>query len=181
MVPADFNGVQSARREVPPSGSASERASERASAVRGSSQVVRVGNVLQVVPTSLDWSGNNVSGNIGGGAGSIQSSSSTDQSSGVLYSSTAPASSSTASSTIPMSMPIPVPVPLPVPPATGVSAATMSPGVPLPLALPVPVPVPVPIPTATTTFPPRNEVQPQSTYTNAPLLSRSNVSNTKVP
>ncbi|XP_014470485.1 PREDICTED: trichohyalin-like isoform X2 [Dinoponera quadriceps] len=156
VVPADFNGVQSVRREVSTSGSTST--------IRGSSQVVRVGNVLQVVPTSLDWSSG---GNGGGGSnssssgGTVQSSSCTDQSSGVLYSPaavSAPSSAATSSS-MPISIPVPVPVPLPVPPATGVPAATMSPAASLPLSLPVPVPVPVPIPTATT-FPPRNEAQP---------------------
>lgn len=139
MVPADFNGVQPARREAP---------AATPPTVRGSSQVVRVGNVLQVVPTSLDWSGGQ--------------SSSVDQSSGVLYSSAIPAPSPVASSSIPMSVPVPAPVPLPVPPAA-VPVATMSPAS-LPLSLPVPVPVPVPIPATTATFPSRNEVQLQSTY-----------------
>jgi len=149
VVPADFNGVQSARREhistvaTPP-------------ARAGSNQVVRVGNVLQVVPTSLDWS-------------TDQSSSTADQSSRVLYSSSAVPAPSPVSAT-PMSVPVPVPVPLPVPVPSAVPAVTnnlapvttMSPVAPLPLSLPVPVPVPVPATAVTFS---RNEVvQPQSKY-----------------
>lgn len=155
--------MQSARREV--------SAAAMTPPVRpGSSQVVRVGNVLQVVPTSLDWNSNS--------SGSGQSSSTADQSSGVLYSSAIPAHSPSAPS-VPMSVPVPVPVPLPVPPAlpaatnTLASVATMSPVTQLPLSLPVPVPVPVPIPPATATAFPRNEVQPQSTYINLSLVSDS--------
>lgn len=142
VVPADFNGVQSSRREVP--------AACTTPPVRpGSSQVVRVGNVLQVVPTSLDWSGQSTPA---------------DQSNGLLYSSTVPAPSP---SSVPMSVPVPVPVPLPVPP-TGTNTltpiATVTPAAPLQLPLPIPVPVPVPIPPATATAFPRNEIQSQSTY-----------------
>ncbi|XP_067208133.1 trichohyalin-like isoform X2 [Linepithema humile] len=143
VVPADFNGVQSTRREVPAATTPPVRP--------GSNQVVRVGNVLQVVPTSLDWS---------------QSSSSADQSSGVLYSSSTVSAPSPSTSSVPISVPVPVPVPLPVPPAvpaatnTIAPVATMSPATPLPLSLPVPVPVPVPIPSATATAFARNEVQP---------------------
>ncbi|KYM80481.1 hypothetical protein ALC53_09031 [Atta colombica] len=151
VVPADFNGVQSARREV--------SATITTPPVRsGSSQVVRVGNVLQVVPTSLDWSSSNSGG---GGSGSGQSS--TGQSNVVLYSSAVPAPSPSA----PMSIPVPVPVPLPVPPTLPVTTntlapvATMSSVTPLPLSLPVPVPVPVPIPPATAAAFPRNEIQTQ--------------------
>lgn len=144
VVPADFNGMQSSRREV--------SAACTTPPVRpGSSQVVRVGNVLQVVPTSLDWSGQSTTA---------------DQSNGLLYSSTVPAPSPSASS-VPMSVPVPVPVPLPVPP-TGTNAlapvATVAPVAPLQLPLPISVPVPVPIPPATTTTFPRNEIQSQSTY-----------------
>jgi len=154
VVPADFNGVQSARREVsaaatPPVGTRS-----------GSNQVVRVGNVLQVVPTSLDWNSSN---------GGAQSSSIADQSNEVLYSSAVPAHSPSTPS-VPMSIPVPVPVPLPVPPtlsATNTLApvATMSPA-PLSLSLPLSVPVPVSIPPATAATFPRSEVQPQSMYIN---------------
>ncbi|KAL6255012.1 hypothetical protein P5V15_013347 [Pogonomyrmex californicus] len=182
VVPADFNGAQLMHREVP--------AAIVTPPVRsGSSQVVRVGNVLQVVPTSLDWSnngndgsngddgsgGNNSSNSGGNGSGSGggsgsgssnngQSSSTTDQLNGILYSSTVPATSPSTSS-ISMSVPIPVPVPLPVPPtlpATSTLApiTTISPAAPLPLSLPVPVPVPIPIPSITTAFS-RNEIQPQ--------------------
>lgn len=148
VVPADFNGMPSARREV-------SVATATPPVRSGSSQVVRVGNVLQVVPTSLDWS----SSSNGGG----QSSSTADQSSGVLYSS----AHSPSAPSVPISVPVPVPVPLPVPPAlpaatnTLVPVATMSPATPLPLSLPVPVPVPVPIPPTTAATFPRNEVQPQ--------------------
>lgn len=145
VVPADFNGMQSSRREIsavcttPP--------------VRpGSSQVVRVGNVLQVVPTSLDWSGSQ--------------STTADQSNGLLYSSAMPAPSPSASSVPMSSVPVPVPVPLPVPP-TGTNltpVATVASTASLQLPLPIPVPVPVPIPPVTTTGFPRNEIQSQSMY-----------------
>ncbi|KAM0729813.1 Uncharacterized protein ACS0PU_003690 [Formica fusca] len=141
VVPADFNGMQSSRREV--------SAACTTPPVRpGSSQVVRVGNVLQVVPTSLDWSGQSTTA---------------DQSNGLLYSSTVPAPSPSASS-VPMSVPVPVPVPLPVPPTgtnTLAPVVTVAPVAPLQLPLPIPVPVPVPIPPATTTAFPRNEIQSQ--------------------
>ncbi|XP_025996734.1 uncharacterized protein LOC105198112 isoform X1 [Solenopsis invicta] len=163
VVPADFNGVQSARREIP--------AVAPTPPVRsGSSQVVRVGNVLQVVPTSLDWSSSSSSGGGGGGGGSGSGSgngsggsqsTSTDQSNGVLYSS---AAHSPSVPSVSMSVPVPVPVPLPVPPAmtnTLASVTTMSPVASLPLSLPVPVPLPVPISPATTATFPRNEIQPQ--------------------
>jgi len=161
VVPADFNGVQSARREVsvaaatPPVGTRS-----------GSNQVVRVGNVLQVVPTSLDWSSSN---------GGAQSSSIADQSNEVLYSSAVPAHSPSTPS-VPMSIPVPVPVPLPVPPTLSATTntlapvATMSPATPLPLSLPLSVPVPVSIPPATAATFPRNEVQPQSMYINLSIV-----------
>ncbi|XP_019889605.2 trichohyalin isoform X2 [Ooceraea biroi] len=141
VVPADFNGVQSARREAPTAATPPARA--------GSSQVVRVGNVLQVVPTSLDWSAD-------------QSSSTADQSSRVLYSSSAVPPSPASSTSMSVPVPVPVPVPPAVPTATNNLApvATMSPVAPLPLSLPVPVPVPVPIPATATAFP-RSEVQPQ--------------------
>lgn len=137
VVPADFNGVQSTRRE---------RSTAVTPTVRpGSNQVVRVGNVLQVVPTSLDWTGN-------------QSSSTTNQSSGVLCSTVSAPSPSTSS--VP-TVPVPVPVPLPVPPAgTANTLPTMPTTGSLPLSLPVPVPVPIPISPAFS----RNEVQQQSTY-----------------
>ncbi|XP_070525021.1 trichohyalin isoform X2 [Cardiocondyla obscurior] len=157
VVPADFNGVQSARREMSVSAATPPVRS-------GSSQVVRVGNVLQVVPTSVDWSNSSKSNNSNSGGSSNQSSSTTDQSSGVLYSSTVPAPSPSTSS-ISMSVPIPVPVPLPVPPALPAAANTHAPvanipsATPLPLSLPIPVPVPVPIPAATVTSFSRNEVQ----------------------
>lgn len=177
VVPADFNGVQSARREVP--------AAVAIPPVRaGSSQVVRVGNVLQVVPTSLDWSSSSGGGGSGNAGQSSSSSSTADQSSGgVLYSSAVPALSPSAPS-VPMSVPVPVPVPLPVPPAlpaatnTLATVATRSPAAPLPLSLPVPVPVPVPIPPATTAAFSRNEVQPQSMYISL-LLARDSCHSSK--
>lgn len=145
MVPADFNGIQSTRREVRP-------ATCTTPPVRpGSSQVVRVGNVLQVVPTSLDWSGSQ--------------STTADQSNGLLYSSAVPTPSPSTSS-VPISVPVPVPVPLPVPP-TGTNTLappSVAPATPLQLSLPIPVPIPVPIPPTTATAFPRNEVQSQSTY-----------------
>lgn len=155
--------MQSVRREV--------SATVTTPPVRsGSSQVVRVGNVLQVVPTSLDWSSSNSGGSgNGNGSGSGSGQSSTGQSNVVLYSSAVPALSPSA----PMSVPVPVPVPLPVPPTlpattnTLAPVATMSSVTPLPLSLPVPVPVPVPIPIPPVTAAafPRNEIQTQSTYT----------------
>lgn len=142
VVPADFNGVQSTRREVRP-------ATCTTPPVRpGSSQVVRVGNVLQVVPTSLDWS-------------SSQSTAS-DQSNGLLYSSAMPTPSPSTSS-VSISVPIPVPVPLPVPP-TGTNTLAppnVAPAASLQLPLPIPVPIPVPIPPTTATAFPRNEAQSQ--------------------
>lgn len=143
VVPADFNGVPATRREpattpTPP-------------IVRGSSQVVRVGNVLQVVPTSLDWSGGQ--------------SSTVDQSAGMMYSASVPQPSPVPS--VPISVPVPVPVPMPVPAvpppmASSTPVSTLSP-VPLPISVPVPVPGPgpVPLPVTQTTFP-RPEVTPQS-------------------
>ncbi|XP_036146293.1 uncharacterized protein LOC105837289 isoform X2 [Monomorium pharaonis] len=151
VVPADFNGMQSVRREVP--------AVTPPPPVRsGSSQVVRVGNVLQVVPTSLDWSNNSSSAGDGGGGGG--QSITTDQSSGVLYSSAISAHSPSAPSA-PMSVPVPVPVPLPVPPAATNThpSIAITPAAPLPLSLPVPVPVPIPIPPVTAAFSARNEIQ----------------------
>ncbi|XP_018395795.1 PREDICTED: trichohyalin-like isoform X2 [Cyphomyrmex costatus] len=151
VVPADFNSVQSARREV--------SATVTTPPLR-SSQVVRVGNVLQVVPTSLDWSS---SSNSGGGGSSSGGQSSIGQSNVVLYSSAVPVPSPSA----PMSVPVPVPVPLPVPPTLPATTNTLAPVVTmssitsLPLSLPVPVPVPVPIPSATVAAFPRNEIQPQ--------------------
>lgn len=146
VVPADFNGIQSSRREVP--------AVCTTPPVRsGSSQVVRVGNVLQVVPTSLDWSGGQ--------------STTADQSNGLLYSSAVPTPSPSASSVPMSSVPVPVPVPLPVPPTgtnTLTPVPTVAPTAPLQLPLPIPVPVPVPIPPAAATVFPRNEIQSQSTY-----------------
>lgn len=147
VVPADFNGVPATHRE--PTNSSS------APIVRGSSQVVRVGNVLQVVPTSLDWSGGQPS--------------SVDQSGGMMYSTTVPQSSPVPS--VPISVPVPVPVPMPVPAVpsamnSSTPVSTLSP-VSLPLSVPVPVPVPgpapVPLPVTQTTFP-RAEVTPQSKY-----------------
>ncbi|KAG7207404.1 hypothetical protein KM043_009056 [Ampulex compressa] len=139
VVPADFNGVSTAHRDLPST-----------PIVRGSSQVVRVGNVLQVVPTSLDWSG--------------APPSSVDQSAGVLYPTTVPQPSPVSS--VPISVPVPVPVPMPVPAvpppmSTVTPISTLSP-VPLPLSVPVPVPVPVPIPVAPAAFP-RTEVAPPKT------------------
>lgn len=133
VVPGDFNGVPAARRE-------STNASTT-SIVRGSSQVVRVGNVLQVVPTSLDWSGGQTS--------------SVDQSGGLMYSATVPQPSPIPS--VPISVPVPVPVPMPVPavpPAMSSTTpvSTLSP-VTLPLSVPVPVPGPVPLPITQAPFP----------------------------
>lgn len=134
VVPADFNGMQTMRRETavtttPPT------------TVHGSSQVVRVGNVLQVVPTPLDWSGSQ--------------SSTVDQSNTVLHSTAVP-TPSPVSSMVPLSIPVPVPVPLPVPPA--IPSSTVSPA-----SLPLPLPVPVPVPVPATVFL-RNEAPPQSMY-----------------
>lgn len=143
VVPADFNGVPAVRRE--------STNSTAASIVRGSSQVVRVGNVLQVVPTSLDWSGGQ--------------SSTVDQPAGMIYSATIP-QPSPVPSVPPISVPVPVPVPMPVPVPSVISSSTpvstLSP-VPLPLAVPVPVPGPVPIPVTQTTFS-RTEVAPPSKW-----------------
>lgn len=142
VVPADFNGVPATHRE--PNNSSST------SVVRGSSQVVRVGNVLQVVPTSLDWSG-------GGQPSSV------DQSGGMIYSTTVPQSSPVSS--VPMSVPVPVPVPMPVPAVPSVNSSTpVSTLSPLPLSVPVPVPGPVPLPVTQTTFS-RTEITPQSKST----------------
>ncbi|XP_076249176.1 uncharacterized protein LOC143188653 isoform X2 [Calliopsis andreniformis] len=144
VVPADFNGVPSARREP--------TNSPAAPMVRGSSQVVRVGNVLQVVPTSLDWSGGQPS--------------SVEQPAGMMYSATAPQPSPVPSA--PISVPVPVPVPMPVPVPSAISSSTpvstLSP-VPLPLSVPVPVPGPVPIPQVAvpqTTFPRAEIVLPKA-------------------
>ncbi|XP_054001184.1 uncharacterized protein LOC128888398 isoform X2 [Hylaeus anthracinus] len=137
VVPADFNGVPTARREP--------TNSTPAPIVRGSSQVVRVGNVLQVVPTSLDWSGGQ--------------SSSVDQPVGMMYSAPVP-QPSPVPSVPPITVPVPVPVPMPVPvPAVINSSTSVSTLSPVPLPISVPVPVPVPIPVTQTTFP-RTEVAP---------------------
>lgn len=141
VVPADFNGIPATRRE-PTNTSA-------APIVRGSSQVVRVGNVLQVVPTSLDWSGG-------------QPSSVEQSATGMMYSAPVPQPSPVPAAPISVPVPVPVPMPVPVPPAmsTPTPVTTLSP-VPLPLSVPVPVPGPVPLPVTQTTFP-RAEVTPQS-------------------
>ncbi|XP_015432769.1 PREDICTED: uncharacterized protein LOC107188895 isoform X2 [Dufourea novaeangliae] len=148
VVPADFNGVPTVRREAP--------SSSPAPIVRGSSQVVRVGNVLQVVPTSLDWSG--------GPPASVE------QPTGMMYPATVPQPSPVPSTPISVPVPVPVPMPVPVPSmSSSTPVPTLSPA-PLPVSVPVPVPVPVALPVVQTAFPrtevaaPKTTIQPVYNY-----------------
>lgn len=135
VVPADYNGISPARTEIP--------AITTPPIVHGSSQVVRVGNVLQVVPTSLDWSGGTQS--------------SVDQQGTTSYS-TDPSPSPVS---VPISVPVPVPVPMPVPTIPSVVSTPSSTLSPVPLSLSIPVPAPVPIPISAATYP-RPEMTVQS-------------------
>ena len=107
----------------------------------GSSKVVRVGNVLQVVPTtSIDWSSN--------------SQPVVDRKSGARYP-IVPPSPANVPTSLPIPVPLPVPVPMPVNPAALGSTSS-----PVPLPLPIPISLPIPLALAPTVTPAKSKPTP---------------------
>ena len=126
MVPGDYSGI-------PVPGVRNEACSVP------SSKVVRVGNVLQVVPTtSIDWSVNPQPAN--------------DRKTVARYPVGIHPAPTNVPISVPMSLPIPVPLPVPVPVSVNPSGlgSTIS---PIPLSLPIPMPLSIPLPVTTASTP----------------------------
>lgn len=147
MVPGDYAGMSTPgaiRNEVPTTSSP------------GASKVVRVGNVLQVVPTTtIDWSNN--------------SQPPIDRKNATRYPVIVPPSPINTSTSVPIPVPLPVPGPVAVNPQsliTTVSTGSISLTLPNALSLPVPLPIP-----ANVTTPPKSKpVAPQGNFSFFPLF-----------